>query len=181
VNGLLALRTQVERSLKSMGVTGELKLAASDDKKTEASPCPSSKSRRINCQRQPLPLKWKRCSRTPPRRRRRSRTRMIFGKKPHKNTEQSLQVRGYFASKKRENLASSRMGSKKICVTIMPALGHGAMAAHRPLEPWILVRIQVPQPLLFRQDLMRRHYRTNPVFVCPAHFLLFLSRCAGVR
>jgi CheY-like chemotaxis protein len=37
VNGLVALRTQVERSLKSMGVTGELKLA-SDDKKTEASP-----------------------------------------------------------------------------------------------------------------------------------------------
>jgi CheY-like chemotaxis protein len=41
MNGLLALRTQVERSLKSMGVTGELK-AASDDKKSASSPSPTT-------------------------------------------------------------------------------------------------------------------------------------------
>ena len=34
------------------------------------------------------------------------------------------------------------------CDTIRAALGHGAMAAHQPLELWILVRIQAPQPFV---------------------------------
>jgi CheY-like chemotaxis protein len=41
MNGLLALRTQVEKSLKSMGVTGELKLA-SDGRNAASSPSPTT-------------------------------------------------------------------------------------------------------------------------------------------
>jgi hypothetical protein len=32
------------------------------------------------------------------------------------------------------------------CDTMCHALGRGARAAHQPLELWILVRIQAPQP-----------------------------------
>ncbi len=34
----------------------------------------------------------------------------------------------------------------KIKDALTQALGRGAMAAHRTLDPWILVRIQAPQP-----------------------------------
>ncbi len=38
---------------------------------------------------------------------------------------------------------------------ILAALGHGAMAAHRTLNPLILVRLQVPRPdLLWIHNLM---------------------------
>lgn len=38
---------------------------------------------------------------------------------------------------------------------ILAALGHGAMAAHRTLNPLILVRLQVPRPdLLWTHNLM---------------------------
>ncbi|MBK8428685.1 MAG: hypothetical protein IPL27_23265 [Lewinellaceae bacterium] len=37
INGLLALRTQVEKSLKSMGVTGELKALSEKDRPASAS------------------------------------------------------------------------------------------------------------------------------------------------
>jgi hypothetical protein len=57
----------------------------------------------------------------------------------------------------------------------LPALGHGAMAAHQPLELWILVRIQVPQPDMPRSRgafFLNRicaaraaHCRVNPVYV----------------
>lgn len=45
MNGLLALSAQVEKSLKSMGVTGELKLA-SDDKKSAAAPSSTTTPRK---------------------------------------------------------------------------------------------------------------------------------------
>ena len=39
-----------------------------------------------------------------------------------------------------------KFAGKKFYAKIGAILGHGAMAAHRTLNPWILVRIQVPQP-----------------------------------
>ena len=62
-----------------------------------------------------------------------------------KNRQISLRVQSQ-PLKKRVNSALFPTESKIICDTILPALGHGAMAAHQPLELWILVRIQVPQP-----------------------------------
>jgi hypothetical protein len=52
-------------------------------------------------------------------------------------------------------------------------LGHGATAAHQPLELWILVRVQVPQlikPVRMRGQLSKRQdfvpqHRTNLSFV----------------
>jgi hypothetical protein len=62
VGGLLALRTQVEKSLKSMGVTGELKMVPL--LKAE----PPQKADRQTCQSHPRARKWKRCSiRLPPK------------------------------------------------------------------------------------------------------------------
>ncbi len=70
----------------------------------------------------------------------------------------------------------------------MPALGYGAMAAHQPLELWILVRIQVPQPdtsanadIFLKQDLRSAgNRRINPVFV-PRTFLFAHILMCGIE
>ncbi len=67
-------------------------------------------------------------------------------------------------------------GRNKNCDTICPAqLGHGATAAHQPLELWILVRVQVPQLIQIRADARLTlkktdfvpEHRTNLSFVLP--------------
>lgn len=47
IGGLLALRTQVEKSLKSMGVTGELKAVSEKDKKSASTSVPTVASKKL--------------------------------------------------------------------------------------------------------------------------------------
>ena len=51
-------------------------------------------------------------------------------------------------------LASQMLAGFEYYAKIMATLGHGAMAAHRTLNPLILVRLQVPRPdLLWTHNL----------------------------
>ena len=59
-------------------------------------------------------------------------------------------------SQTRVKLTNSQLlAGFEIYAKILAALGHGAMAAHRTLNPLILVRLQVPRPdLLWIHNLM---------------------------